>query len=331
MDVYFYCLPTGPPEAAAYQHASVCLAEGLRELGIGVHGNVPYWQAAPDEPYLIGADGAAPEDCDVVVINHCWFDYGQPRPEKLYDSRRRFKTVFLDASDGFRTASWTDECRAFDLILRAHYNARDKNPSNMQPWAFGLTNRIIQATAPRGEQRDNAIVWNSRVAHGLLRGVVVPAALPVNRTVEAFDDVPAEGADQLLWHQTGRRHQPNFYKRLRSSASAMCVSGFIQPRTTRPLLRRFDIGRGRLAQWDSWRLWEALAAACVPVHIRLDGAGAALPVPLVAGRHYIPSDEMAYLMDDGDEVRRIGDRGRAFALEHYGPVPVARRFLRYFA
>ena len=50
---YFLLPCLGPPEATAYHHAMICLAEGFQALGISFYSNLDYWQTSPDrQDYL---------------------------------------------------------------------------------------------------------------------------------------------------------------------------------------------------------------------------------------------------------------------------------------
>ena len=85
--------------------------------------------------------------------------------------------------------------------------------------------------------------------------------------------------------------------------------------------------------WDSWRFWEAMAAGCVSIHADFDKYGMALPVKPVNWEHYIgidfdrPKDAVDRIIAEPEVLERISFQGRAFALKHYSPVPVAKRFL----
>ena len=89
-----------------------------------------------------------------------------------------------------------------------------------------------------------------------------------------------------------------------------------------------------LSQWDSFRLWESWAAGCATFHLDLANYGAVLPVMPRNWEHYIgidlnrPGLAIERIQADDDLICRIATNGRAWALEHYSPVAVARRFLR---
>jgi hypothetical protein len=324
LSAYFLCLPQGAPDRAAYQHLAVCLAEGFRVLGIPVYGNGNYWlrSAAPDD-YLIRHDPAVdPAACTIVLATHSWRDYGVPLPALPAASLR----VFLDGSDENPRKGYRDDYPRFDLVLRTHYSRGLPYPGNVRPWAFGLSNRIISAATPSAGARDPVLLVNYRVGHELRRVAepVIAAlgeVLAIDRTVEPLELVPDSPAETLLWRQTGRRHHPNYYRRLGRASLCACFGGVRIPPTQIVL------------QWDSWRLWESMCAGTAALHIDLERCGAVLPVMPNARREYLAADTgrpdsvVDYLRADVGALARIGREGRAWALAHYAPEPVAMRLL----
>jgi hypothetical protein len=97
--------------------------------------------------------------------------------------------------------------------------------------------------------------------------------------------------------------------------------------------RRPDPASGRVAQWESWRFWESLAAGAAAVHLDFERYGLAPPVPPVNGVHYLGlspeniGQTRERLEADPDWLAGISAAGRDWALEHYGPRSTARRFL----
>jgi len=87
--VYFYCWPKGPPDRSAYQHDIVCLAEGLRELGVPFFASTNYWQLSPDkkEYLLTHSPDVQPEDCQAVVFSNLWFEDGGTFPPESVQKR----------------------------------------------------------------------------------------------------------------------------------------------------------------------------------------------------------------------------------------------------
>jgi hypothetical protein len=95
----------------------------------------------------------------------------------------------------------------------------------------------------------------------------------------------------------------------------------------------FDPRPPRLIQWDSWRFWEGLAAGCLVFNLDLPHYGVQLPVMPENFVHYIgvrpdsAGEAFARLDREPGLAARIAAQGRAWALEHYTPAALARRFL----
>ncbi|MDP8236292.1 MAG: hypothetical protein P9M08_07895, partial [Candidatus Erginobacter occultus] len=288
-----------------------------------------------------------------VVIDRCWFSSGGKVPPGLFRRGRKHLTVCLDLSDGHVTPAWRREFSRFDHILRGHWNRNCSYPPNFRPWAFGLSNRIISAGAGAGPfaSRRRVLLANFRLSHPvreLAERLFYPrleAVLPLDRTAEGWEERPWEPLDRIFWEQTGRRHYPAYFRRLQESAASSCFSGFFlpvlprflkSPRGERILSRlgwRPDPATGRVAQWESWRFWESLAAGAVAVGLDFRSYGLAPPVPPVNLVHYLglspeniePVREL--LVRDPGILARISEAGREWALKNYGPRPTALRFL----
>lgn len=356
MNVLFCTAPHGPPERTGYDHGLIALAEGLQALNrAGAQhrwsGTVPYWRQTPgQEDWLIPADGTVTwKNADVVVVSYLiWGDGGELPPELA--SLGSTKTVFLDAMDGWRGFYLRPALRDFDLVLRTHLSRRYRVPENVRPWTFGLTNRIIEACQPGSGPRNQEILFNFRVGHPL-RDWTGSDVLPtlqrrfaVNRD---SDQEPARDAslERLYWEQTGRRHYPTYFERLKTSLAGAAYGGYFAPRwpaslnslLLRGLYRAVQQTRMRtktVVQFDSWRLWETLAAGTLMIHVDLERYGATLPVPLVNRVHYwaispdtARRDCEELLETPLEDLERIAEAGRLWALQHYGPEAQARRLM----
>lgn len=354
MRIYFYCHPFESAERAAYQHGLIALAEGLRELGVAFSASVEYW-SEPDRgggPLFRRDPGVLAEDCDVVVIADNWFSYGGRMPSVFTKRNRRPRTVFIDRADRRRSRTWARESRVFDRILVAHSCRFFSYPRNARPWAFGLTQRIINAAhdwdALPWEDRRQEVFTNFRCGHPVrdfaTRHVraAIEGWMPV--VGEVIDEVPDRESDRAYWEQTGRRHVPAYYARLCRSAVCSCLGGHFAPpwppdqgwfaRNRHKVLCRLGRRPVRLVyQWDSWRFWEAAVCACAPLHLDFDVYGFRLPVMPVNGEHYLGidlrrPDEFVKWMQLGPNIaHHVALGAREWALRHYAPKPVAERFL----
>jgi hypothetical protein len=356
--VFFYCAPSGIPDSkkTVYQHVLVALAEGLKELGVPFYANRDFWKPQIEEnDYLFQLNSAVtPDDCSVVVIHTAWFTAGLPMPEDLFHHERRYITVYFESEADAKHA-WNDEFRQFDLIFRCHYNSRFKYPSNFHPWAFGLSNRILHELVqiPIFSERNSSILVNFRIKHPI-RNLVQEQLLPhleptlmVDSSVDPTQNPPVDPYALLQWTQTDRRHYPSYYKRLSFSRACACFGGLlINPwpldafgpskpwdRVINKFLSVLDRRPRRIMNWESWRFWEAMAAGSVVLHVNLEKYGAMLPVMPQNWHHYIGVD-LENLQDTVDRIesdpallKTISSAGREWSLQHYSPLPTARRFL----
>ena len=349
--IFFYCSPQGSPDQSAYQHSIVCLAEGLKTLENQFYADRNYWQVSPEKEYLFNySPKITPDDCSIVILNDLWFRYGNTLPENLFHSKRKYLTIYFELWGG-ADYSLKPEFRQFDFIFKAHYNHRVEYPSNIYPWAFGLSNRILQETAviPNFQERKRNLLVNFRVKHPV-REIVHQEFIPrlenmlsVDDSCDDFDTLPGGAYDYLMWQQTGRRHYPSYYKRLRDSSACACFGGQLRRSWPRKLvaksklwhrvLNKLDLQTPRIMKWESWRFWEALAAGCVPFHVDYKKYGVSLPVMPENWRHYIGIDlenmqeTVDRLAKDPEILAKISTEGRRWATEHYSPVPTALRFL----
>jgi hypothetical protein len=282
-------------------------------------------------------------------------------------SRRSYRTVFLDVEDGYETISLRPEYRAFDHVLRTHHNRRCFHPGNHRPWVLGYSRRVMDATAARlpWSERSADLLVNFYASHSyvhpariLMEKKFVPLAdrlYVINRERDRLDREPESPYDALMWRQTQRRHCQAYYDRL---GRARAVAGFCgelipaAPHRPRYLVggRRARISRGffnaldridpratRIIQWDSWRFWESLCAGCLAFNFDLPHYGVQLPVMpenfvhYVGVRHDNVPEVLTRLEADPSLSERIAAQGRVWALEHYSPLAMARRFLGLLA
>jgi hypothetical protein len=353
MKVYFFCYPQGPAEQAGYQHQIIALGEGLVSLGHEIYSNIDYWEIPGTNNEFLFSHNAdvSPADCDVVLLNSISFDYGGSLPAIMRANRRSFLSVYIDASDGFFTHGFKKEFRKFDLILKSHYNLRIRDyPENFVPWAFGLTNRQIEAAAKFDRpwsERKHICISNARVSQQVrsqIRQTFFPKLDGVIQVLDTHDDFipPVSSADYFEWERTGRRHNPEYYSSLSMAKCTSCFGGKYGMHYMYPGFRQYGakmlykiLGKESqpIYQWDSFRLWETWASRCVAVHVDLKQYGLTMPVMPIANRHYIGIDlkrpELAIDMFlDGKALEEIAIAGRNWALTHYSPVAVAQRLIK---
>jgi len=357
--VFFYCVPPDTPDNTAYPHTMICLAEGLKALGIEFYSNINYWRLSPEkEEYLFRHNpDVAPQDCSIVILNHTWFLIAKkPFPPNLFDSNRKYATVCMDSEDGSKTHSYHSEFRQFDFIFKVSCNRNFNYPANFYPWAQGLSERMLRELdlIPSFQDRKRQLLVNFREPYKIkhsVRRIVRKEFLPriqnilsVNNVIDSLDNFSTDPYHYLHWAQTGRRHSPNYYKSLKDIAACACFGGFfvspwprnpstLTSRTLKRILSKLELKSNRIVDWDNWRFWESLAAGCTSIREDFDKYGLLLPVMPENWRHYIgvDLDNMQETVDkiaaEPDILERVGAEGRRWVLEHYTPVPVTLRFL----
>jgi hypothetical protein len=221
----------------------------------------------------------------------------------------------------------------------------------------------MTAGAPPFADRRRTLLINFGASHGFPHGARVrsherfdPVAariLDVDATRDDLTVAPSEPYDRLMWEQTNHRHCRDYYERLKHSQAASCFCGELIPpmpwrdpsqylvggnkarvrRGIYSFLSRFDPRPERIVQWDSWRFWEALAAGSAAFHLDLERYGALLPVMPEKGRHYFgvnlddPGAVVDQIAGDPGSLGRVAAAGREWAVAHYSPPAMARRFL----
>ena len=345
----------------SFSHLSICLAEGFKELGIPFYSNINYWKLSehPDKYLFEHNPDITPDDCSIVVLDTKWLHSKGDFPENFFHPGRQYITVYLDEMDGLTI--WNPPLEQFDLRLRTHYNQRSKHPENCVSWVFGLSNRIIEQTQdyPQFQERQSSIIFNFRVEQdqiittrswfkfeagfsflnsGLLvfenpvRRISKQQILPlfqgifnIDDRIDQFDQPPSDSYHALQWEQTGKRHHPQYYKRLKESVACAGFAGCVIPWS--------NSGESLVEWWDSWRFWESLAAGCVTFHVDFDKYAIDLPVMPENWRHYIgidldnPQATVDRIINEPQILEKISTEGRQWAIEHYSPVPTALRFL----
>jgi hypothetical protein len=241
------------------------------------------------------------------------------------------------------------------LIFRTHYNRKLKYGDNFYPWAFGLSNRILQELKepPNFDQRKKQILINFRhwkkghPVRNISSSLFIPQIsnlLEIDNSIDNPHERSAEAYHELQWLQTGKRHYPTYYNRLKNATACACFGGFFIPswpqnpgnfmnRMGKHLLSNLRLKSNTIVQWDSWRFWESLAAGCTTFHLDFEKYGICLPVMPENWRHYIGIDldnvqaAIDRIADDPGILERIALEGRIWAIENYSPVPTALRFL----
>ncbi len=357
--IFFYTYPEDTrPEYAAFQDLLVNLADGFNKIGIRHYASHNYWKISPEkEEYLLKANSAVSHhDCDIVILERQWFARKRSLPPDLFCPSRKYITVYLDCADGIRTSSWLPEFRQFDIILKTHCTKGINYPSNIRPWAFGLSNRVLKeldSYIPTTQRNRKLLVnFRPRKHNHSLRAFVqktfipeIKSILPVDNYTNQLSVSPDDSYHYLKWVQTGRRHYPGYYRHLSRSLACAAFGGFFlgprfadsNPKLTyylSKLIGKLGLKSNRISQWDSWRLWESLAAGCSTIHVDFEKYGFLLPKQPENWKHYIGIDldntkgAIERLMDEPKMFETVSERGREWAIQNYSPEAVAKRFIQ---
>jgi len=233
--------------------------------------------------------------------------------------------------------SMEDENSAISLApgvrsLMTHENELLRFKPDRLPWAFGLSDDVLQATEknPPFEERSFKIIRNFR-----------PSA---NQDVRNFLDLSFVPLLEK-YIPIDRAISSDHLERLVSSTGCLAYGGSILPDMLpndyfkkSSAYREFSKGVDFLApsaivRWDSWRLWESLAAGCLTFHLDFEKYGFKLPEMPIPWKHYIPIDledmvgTVARFMDSRSRWADISQNGRTWARENYCPVACAKRLL----
>ncbi len=346
------------PGSAYFQDLIVNLADGFQHLGVQYYSSNNYWKLSPKgHRYLLQFDpNVAHWDCDIVVLERQWVEENGSLPKDLFNPSRSYITVYLDCEDGWRTLSWLPEFRQFDFIFRTHCNTNIKCPANIHPWAFGLSSRVLNEVSEckSFEEKKRCLLFNFRQTgkhcHSLRRFVAktfIPKIKDILLIDSSTDDLtcpPQDPYHYLRWWQTGKRHYPSYYKRLRDSAACACFGGFfLAPQFTdcnskigyysERLIREFGVKTNRISQWDSWRFWESLAAGCTTFHVDFEKYGFDLPMLPKNWEHYIGIDldniqeSIDRIAEQPEILEKVAAQGRVWALKNYSPQATALYFM----
>ena len=313
-------------------HNSGCLAEGVLDLGIPVKLSTARVTSRPVSMPFKGIDlmplvsqPFAGFDGYVVDISHT----NQFTPFAGIGPGGRL--AYLNQSDAASFCRIPDE----HLLFTAHENDFAVQFGRRIPLAFGLSKGLIAATQtpPPFTGRRRAALRNFRATlNQSLRALLDLTYLPaLARKVPVAGEVVAPDAylTSLLNTQVCLAYGGDLYSPIagnpwfaKNDPALAAAHSFQEMKAPAVVLR-----------WDSFRLWESLAAGCLTVHLDFDKYGFALPVKPKAWVHYAPIDldnisgSVDALLAREKEWPAIAAAGRAWALEHYAPVPTAIRVL----
>ena len=331
--------------ADLFAQFSICLAEGFQKLGIPIFGNRNYWLTSlePEEYLFSYSPEVAAIDCSlrVVDISQCSPEQAQFMIENEFLENKNVPIIVVDQSDSdINIPAFQD----VSYVFCTHMTNLRQYPSHFIPWCFGISDRIAEATAhstPFSRRKKEALV-NFRPSHNqsvrlAMEFILVPwldQYFSINREVDSPLDEPSEIQDDtfhyLNWYQLRSRHNPRYYKRLKEAMICCAYGGNFLYLGNHYMYMGNQPG---VVRWDSWRLWESLAAGCVTIHLDFEAHGFQMPIMPINWEHYVGldlkncKDAVERLNDEPGLMERISVQGKEWAFKHYSPVPTACYFL----
>ncbi|TAL60413.1 MAG: hypothetical protein EPN85_07280 [Bacteroidetes bacterium] len=364
--IKFFVTPVYPYSNDHYYHEIIALAEGLIELGHEVTGNANYWFQPEKKSWLLNEN--ASEDYDIAIYDyryvrsfeHLLFRKGYPglKPDKI--------KILVDRNDWISPVWHANKhYLVFDLILAGNLFKNVSYPSNVKPWAIGLTNRIMQSIDKnfnQYERTENVIGHNFRIAHNMreyvLKGLEGSLKKITLQPCFTYAKKNEDAMDDHYWKISTHRHIPEYYKLLNSKLMFASFGGYYEykPLAYAPygildkikrkpyywyykLLLRYNKSIAPAVfvfQYDNFRLWEVLYSRSCAVNLDIESWNFRMPVNPVEGEHYMGIDrfnfnKFAEKIENLplEQIQSIGLKGREWVLQNYSPVAQAKRMLQH--
>ncbi len=364
MKAKFFITPVYPYGNDHYYHEMIALAEGFSELGHTVFGNTDYWWMPEKNRYLIKGDNSN-EDFDIAIYDyryvtsfaHLLFREGYPNFQKGK------KHILIDRNDWIKPIWWNNQhYNVFDFIFAGNLYSNIQYPKNVEPWAIGLTNRIINCIDKfydLNTKRELVTGYNFRVDHNM-RGYVL------NKLISSLKTYPAtqkftnnkllQENDKFYNIASTKRHNPEYYKTLCNTLFFMAFGGYYEfkPLKYHPysawdkFLRKPFYWRYKklkssgkdfssevfIFQQDNFRFWEVLYSGSIAINLDLAFWNFKLPVMPKPNEHYIAIStlfaenvESQLLKLSEQNINTISINAREWVLNNYSPKAQAQRVI----
>lgn len=319
-------------DSTSFSFATTCLADGLHQLGIPVFSNINY-----HDPLISDFAFTASPPQDTNMVAGVVLDILETAP--LHNQLVRFasphpRTVITCMHDNVGEISFPDH-----IAFCTHENHFRSITGRRLPIAFGVSSAMLhnaQHLLNADIQRNPNFMANFRPSEGQsLRASLDLSLIPI---LKDFFSVETKLVGNGRWGS-------DYFQHLSRQLGCLAYGGyysqnlllndwfhFCEPLNT--FLRNTHYHQDTVVlRWDSWRLWESLVFGCVTIHLDFERYGLALPVMPENWKHYIGLNladlrrDMERLHDERDRLPEIARQGRLWAIEHYSPVAVARRFI----
>ena len=318
-------------DTSHFSYCAACLAEGLQQMGIPVWGNVTQTHPATDFLFTLADDDSFQKNsyCTVLTLE----DTCEQHPFRVnHIEAMHNRTIALCMHDNLSNFLIAPDIPLFCT----HESGMRKMDGTRVPIAFGVSQAMLQQSTglPLFSERREYVLRSFRPS---LRQDV-RACLDLSLIPALQQYLPIET------HYTESNSQ--FMELLSKSRYSLGYGGcFSQNLCLSPTFSAIEVYEEFFShltfshdtvvtRWDSWRFWESLVAGCVTIHLDFQQYGFLLPVMPENWKHYIGLDlaninrDIERMMDERDRMEEIAHNGRLWALEHYSPISVARRFLK---
>lgn len=359
--IKFFITPVYPYGNDHYYHEMIAVAEGFKELGYKVIGNCNYWWMPEKNEFLLKEDIEGDYDIAiycrryVLSFEHLLFRKGYP-------NFKLDKINILNDRNDFLSPIWLNpHYQIFDLILAGSMVKGLKVPSNVRPWAIGLTNRVMNVVDKYFDEEKDIepiIGYNYRVGHNL-RSYINENLLKLSHKYpyqSKFSTIQSNDTAEDIYYfkSSTKRHVPDYYKTLNECLMFSTFCGYIEylPKIYQPynmldklrrkpfaILNKMTSDKSRFQfvfQHDSFRTWETFYARACPINLDYEDWGLILPEMPINGVHYIGMKRFDFKsfiekiesMDIND-IEQIGLKGKEWVAEHYSPKAQTNRILNY--
>jgi len=364
--IKFFITPVYPYGNDHYFHEIIAVAEGFKELGHHIFGNCDYWWQPETDSFLIKGEPDN-KNYDIGIYDyryvtsfaHLLFREGYPNFDKPQ------KHILIDRNDWISPIWWNNEhYKMFDLIFAANIYDHVKYPSNVKPWAIGLTNRIIKNIDrfyDENADREKIVAYNFRVDHNM-RGYILKDLKEKLRKYPATERLTLPDfdnqTDEFYHKTTTKRHNPRYFKSLCSSLFYMAFGGLyefkpliyqpynlIEKLIRKPAYWRYKYLKSKgqdfshlvfIFQHDSFRFWESLYGGAITIHIDLSYWNFLMPEMPIAGKHYLgiqklKDNQLEEVIAEmtPQQLKDISESGRKWVLKFYSPKAQAERILSF--
>ena len=354
MKIKFFLTPVYPYGNDHYFHEIIVLAEGLKELGHDVIGNVNYWQDYNSKNFLI--EQSHEDNYDLAI-----YDYRYVKSFEHLLFRSGYPNFKLDAinilvdRNDWISPIWhkNSNYNIFNLILGCHSVKGFKFPNNYVPWAMGLSKRMISSIDKKTTERtSNIIGHNYRVWHNLRKMYIGEIENTNNKFLvqQLLTDVPNKienPEDFFYYEKTCKRHNSEYYKIINSTLLFLGFGGYIEtyPKLYQPysffdkirrkpnhLLSNFYKSKfSYVFQWDSFRMWELFYSNTCPIFLNFEKFNFNLPFIPKSEEHYLSIDDFSWGKLNNklkrisiNEIQQIGLNGKKWVIKNYSPISLSK-------